>query len=95
LVQPLLTHPANRTIQASRSVTPQRTDGNEEARAAAPRAANINLHNGLATDDPPRCCLRWFSDMPECADDALAWQQPRSSGAFCRLHAILAISAHE
>ena len=50
-----------------------------EARAAQLRAANINPRTGLATDylnhfNEAVMLLEMIPDMPECADDFLAWQ---------------------
>ncbi|MBR1125281.1 hypothetical protein JQ628_27430 [Bradyrhizobium lablabi] len=50
-----------------------------EARAAQLRAANINPRTGLATDylnhfNEAIMLLEMIPDMPECADDFLAWQ---------------------
>jgi hypothetical protein len=49
-----------------------------EARAAALRAANINPQTGLATDylnhfNEAIMLLEMIPDIPECADDFLAW----------------------
>jgi hypothetical protein len=66
---------------------PARTDGprpqaprpDAEARAARLRAANINPRTGLATDylnhfNEAVMLLEMIPDMPECAEDFLAWQ---------------------
>lgn len=50
-----------------------------EARAAQLRAANINPRTGLATDylnhfNEAIMLLEMVPDMPECAEDFLAWQ---------------------
>src|SRR5437868_13617120 len=66
-------------IQArSASPTPPPTGHIDEARAAAPRAANINPRTGLATDylnhvDEAIMLLEMVPDMPECAEDFLTW----------------------
>ena len=51
----------------------------DEARAAILRAANINPRTGLATDylnlfNEAVMLLEMIPDMPECAEDFLAWQ---------------------
>jgi hypothetical protein len=56
--------------------------GPDEARAARLRAANINPRTGLATDylnhfNEAIMLLEMIPDMPECAEDFLAWR-PRS-----------------
>ena len=59
---------------------PARPAGPEaEARAARLRAANINPRTGLATDylnhfNEAIMLLEMIPDMPECAEDFLAWQ---------------------
>ena len=50
----------------------------QEARAAQLRAANINPRTGLATDylnhfNEAIMLLEMIPDMPECAEDFLAW----------------------
>ena len=55
------------------------TTGIDEARAAQLRAANINPRTGLATDylnhfNEAIMLLEMIPDMPECAEDFLAWQ---------------------
>src|ERR1700694_6108396 len=50
----------------------------EDARAAQLRAANINPRTGLATDylnhfNEAIMLLEMVPDMPECAEDFLAW----------------------
>ena len=62
------------TIPLSAETCPDR-----EARAAQLRAANINPRTGLATDylnhfNEAVMLLEMIPDMPECADDFLAWQ---------------------
>ena len=54
----------------------------DEARAAKLRAANINPRTGLATDylnhfNEAIMLLEMIPDMPECAEEFLAWH-PRS-----------------
>ena len=60
-------------------ITTQLADLDEEARAAALRAANINPGSGLATDylnhfNEAIMLLEMIPDMPECTDDFLAWR---------------------
>jgi hypothetical protein len=50
----------------------------DEARAALLKAANINLRTGLATDylnhfNEAIMLLEMIPDLPECAEDFLAW----------------------
>jgi hypothetical protein len=56
-----------------------RQAGRDEARAAQLRAANINPRTGLATDylnhfNEAIMLLEMIPDMPECAEDFLAWR---------------------
>src|SRR3954463_13070439 len=56
--------------------------GDDRARAALLRAANINPRTGLATDylnhfNEAVMLLEMIPDMPECAEDFLSWH-PRS-----------------
>ena len=58
--------------------TPRETGPDAEARAAEPRAANINPGTGLATDylnhfNEAIMLLEMIPDMPDCAEDFLAW----------------------
>src|SRR3989440_10163231 len=61
------------------SPSPVRAAGpGKEARAAQLRAANINPRTGLATDylnhfNEAVMLLEMIPDMPECAEDFLAW----------------------
>jgi len=65
---------------ASRSTIQAANGGpHGETRAAQLRAANINPRTGLATDylnhfNEAIMLLEMIPDMPECADDFLAWQ---------------------
>src|ERR1700757_2245344 len=67
--------------QASRAISPTplaACPGPDEARAAALRAANINPRTGLATDylnhfNEAIMLLEMIPDLPECAEDFLAW----------------------
>ena len=57
---------------------PRRTGPDEEARAAQLRAANINPRTGLATDylnhfNEAIMLLEMIPDIPDCAEDFLAW----------------------
>src|SRR5215470_17889157 len=70
------------TPEASPSARPDRSIERlpraDEARAAALRAANINPNTGLATDylnhfNEAIMLLEMIPDMPECAEDFLAW----------------------
>lgn len=62
----------------SDSKMPRQPSPEEAARAALLRAANINPRTGLATDylnhfNEAVMLLEMIPDMPECADDFLAW----------------------
>jgi hypothetical protein len=66
----------------SGSPRPARAGGDDAARAARLRAANINPRTGLATDylnhfNEAIMLLEMIPDMPECAEDFLGWH-PRS-----------------
>jgi hypothetical protein len=66
----------------SGSPRPARAGGDEDARTARLRAANINPRTGLATDylnhfNEAIMLLEMIPDMPECAEEFLQWQ-PRS-----------------
>jgi hypothetical protein len=57
----------------------RRADSRSAARAAELRAANINPRTGLATDylnhfNEAVMLLEMIPDMPDCAEDFLAWQ---------------------
>jgi hypothetical protein len=63
----------------SASQPPARAGGQNDARAAQLRAANINPRTGLATDylnhfNEAIMLLEMIPDMPECAEDFLGWQ---------------------
>jgi hypothetical protein len=96
------------TSQASPSVRldrpiPQAPGPDEEARAAALKAANINPNTGLATDylnhfNEAIMLLEMIPDMPECADDFLAWEPLSYCAHFMASNfkaKELAISAYE
>src|ERR1700716_1940732 len=58
---------------------PGKVGGDDDARAARLRAANINPRTGLATDylnhfNEAVMLLEMVPDMPECAEDFLGWQ---------------------
>jgi hypothetical protein len=58
---------------------PGKLGGDDGARAARLRAANINPRTGLATDylnhfNEAIMLLEMIPDMPECAEDFLGWQ---------------------
>lgn len=62
----------------ARPVSPT-TDADNPARAAQLRAANINPRTGLASDylnhfNEAIMLLEMIPDMPECAEDFLAWE---------------------
>ena len=68
----------------ARSVSPApgTAGGDDDARAALLRAANINPRTGLATDylnhfNEAIMLLEMIPDMPECAEEFLGWH-PRS-----------------
>jgi hypothetical protein len=66
------------TAARSDRPTPLPTGSIDEARAAVLRAANINPRTGLATDylnhfNEAIMLLEMIPDMPECAEDFLAW----------------------
>ncbi|WP_291865920.1 hypothetical protein [Bradyrhizobium sp.] len=72
------------TTKAATSATPDRpapgkAAGGDAARTAQLRAANINPRTGLATDylnhfNEAIMLLEMVPEMPECAEDFLAWQ---------------------
>src|SRR5215469_5803632 len=69
---------ATAPTSAQESATSQLAGLRAEARAAALRAANINPQTGLATDylnhfNEAIMLLEMIPDIPECADDFLAW----------------------
>src|SRR3974377_591246 len=75
----------------------------DEARAAKLRAANINPRTGLATDylnhfNEAIMLLEMVPDMPECAEDFLAWSPLSYAEHFTASNfkaKELAISAYE
>jgi hypothetical protein len=80
-----------------------RQAGPDEARAARLRAANINPRTGLATDylnhfNEAVMLLEMIPDMPECAEDFLAWHPLSYREHFMASHfkaRDLAIEAYE
>src|SRR4051794_24787373 len=67
------------TPAQSESQVPPQPASDRQARAAALRAANINPRTGLATDylnhfNEAIMLLEMIPDMPECAEDFLAWR---------------------
>src|ERR1700689_5262459 len=63
----------------SGSPQPGKGGGDDDARAALLRAANINPRTGLATDylnhfNEAIMLLEMIPDMPECAEEFLGWQ---------------------
>jgi hypothetical protein len=75
----------------------------ESARAAMLRAANINPRTGLATDylnhfNEAVMLLEMIPDIPECAEDFLAWTPLSYADHFCASNfkdRDLAIEAYE
>src|SRR5215475_4264293 len=88
---------------ASPAVRPSQPAGIDEARAAQLRAANINPRTGLATDylnhfNEAIMLLEMIPDMPECAEDFLAWNPLSYAEHFTASNfkaRDLAISAYE
>ena len=80
-----------------------RQAGPDEARATRLRAANINPRTGLATDylnhfNEAVMLLEMIPDMPECAEDFLAWHPLSYREHFMASHfkaRDLAIEAYE
>src|SRR5450631_1734007 len=80
-----------------------RQAGPDEARAARLRAANINPRTGLATDylnhfNEAVMLLEMIPDIPECAEDFLAWHPLSYREHFMASHfkaRDLAIEAYE
>jgi hypothetical protein len=73
-----MTSPAAKPAR-SVSPAPGKAGGDQDARAALLRAANINPRTGLATDylnhfNEAIMLLEMIPDMPECAEDFLSWQ---------------------
>src|ERR1700749_1605977 len=74
-----MTSTAPKTAQKAQIVRePSRKDAGKAVRAAELRAANINPQTGLATDylnhfNEAIMLLEMVPDMPDCAEDFLAW----------------------
>jgi hypothetical protein len=73
-----MTSAVPRTAQDHREPS-RKADSRSAARAAELRAANINPRTGLATDylnhfNEAIMLLEMIPDMPDCAEDFLAWQ---------------------
>ena len=96
------------TTTAATSASPDRsapgnTSGDNAARAALLRAANINPRTGLATDylnhfNEAIMLLEMVPDMPECAEDFLGWHPLSYAEHFTASNfkaRDLAISAYE
>src|SRR5450432_2120906 len=96
-----MTSTASRPVRSDRPM-PQPT-GPDKARAAQLRAANINPRTGLATDylnhfNEAIMLLEMIPDMPECAEDFLAWHPLSYREHFMASHfktRELAIEAYE
>src|SRR3954468_24510028 len=72
-----MTATASQLVQTDRT-TERRRGAVDPARAAILRAANINPRTGLATDylnhfNEAVMLLEMIPDIPECAEDFLAW----------------------
>src|SRR5258705_10858757 len=88
--------------QSNRQMQPQPTP-DRQSRAAELRAANINPRTGLATDylnhfNEAIMLLEMIPDIPECAEDFLAWHPVSYSEHFTASNFAardLAIEAYE
>jgi hypothetical protein len=97
-----MTSTASRSAPSESEVAPQ-PKSDRQARAAELRAANINPRTGLATDylnhfNEAIMLLEMIPDMPECAEDFLAWHPLSYREHFEASHfkaRDLAISAYE
>src|ERR1700686_5709394 len=91
-----------KTAQPDRPA-PAKIGGDGRARAAELQAANINPRTGLATDylnhfNEAVMLLEMVPDMPECAEDFLAWHPLSYAEHFTASHfkaRDLAIEAYE
>jgi outer membrane murein-binding lipoprotein Lpp len=91
------------TAARSERPTPPSAGPISEARAAQLKAANINPRTGLATDylnhfNEAVMLLEMVPDMPECAEDFLAWTPLSYADHFCASNfkaRDLAIEAYE
>jgi hypothetical protein len=90
-------------LPAQSASPPRRTGPEAVARAQELRAANINPRTGLATDylnhfNEAIMLLEMIPDMPECAEDFLAWRPLSYVEHFIASNfkaRILAIEAYE
>jgi hypothetical protein len=97
-----MTSTAATPARSDRPTSPQ-TGPISEARAAQLKAANINPRTGLATDylnhfNEAVMLLEMVPDMPECAEDFLAWSPLSYAEHFCASNfkaRDLAIEAYE
>src|SRR3979411_3399265 len=97
-----MTSTASKPARSDRQM-PRQTGPKDEARVARLRAANINPRTGLATDylnhfNEAIMLLEMVPDMPECAEDFLAWQPLSYGEHFTASHfkaRDLAIEAYE
>src|SRR6202165_727467 len=92
-----------RATASKQARSDHQTGPDTEARAARLRAANINPRTGLATDylnhfNEAIMLLEMIPDMPECAEDFLAWHPLSYREHFMASHfktRELAIEAYE
>src|SRR3984893_13729195 len=97
-----MTSTAARTAPPDRPA-PGKVGGGDDARAARLRAANINPRTGLASDylnhfNEAIMLLEMIPDIPECAEDFLAWTPLSYADHFCASNfkdRDLAIEAYE
>src|ERR1700737_3287453 len=97
-----MTSTASKPARSDRQ-RPRQASPDEEARAAQLRAANINPRTGRATDylnhfNEAIMLLEMIPDMPECAQDFLAWHPLSYREHFMASHfktRELAIEAYE
>src|ERR1700694_3201128 len=97
-----MTSTAANTALSERQM-PRQKGPDEKARAAMLRAANINPRTGLATDylnhfNEAVMLLEMVPDIPECAEDFLAWTPLSYADHFCASNfkdRDLAIEAYE
>jgi hypothetical protein len=98
-----MTPPAAALPAQSAAPTPRRSGPEAAARARELRAANINPRTGLATDylnhfNEAIMLLEMIPDMPECAEDFMAWRPLSYVEHFIASNfkaRILAIQAYE
>src|ERR1700730_611474 len=97
-----MTSTAVRTAPPDRPA-PGKVGGGDDARAARLRAAHINTRTGLASDylnhfNEAVMLLEMIPDIPECAEDFLAWAPLSYAEHFCASNfkdRDLAIEAYE